>query len=253
MPNPAESLDHGQERPPTSRPALRVVQGRRTAVPPTRTRPQSHPTGPELQVCEVLNGPHDEDGGQVWRVSPADASAELTARRADGCLLEPAPGDVVLVMRHSGAVHYMLNILEKKESARVLRFPGDLELDVSQGRCALHAQSLDLTGRETISMCGGEVTLAGKEGRMRFGRLDVLAKVLEARMQSVQALGETIRLAAAHFTSRLGRVLRLTGFELHRAETIRTEVEERFTVQAGQADILAKDEVTVDGKKIHLG
>ncbi|PTN36740.1 DUF3540 domain-containing protein [Desulfonatronum sp. SC1] len=253
MPNPAESLDHGQERPSTSRPALRVVQGRRTAVPPTRTRPQSHPAGPELQVCVILDGPHDQDGGQVWRVSPTDASAELTARRADGCLLEPTSGDVVLVMRHSGAVHYVLNILEKKETARALRFPGDLELDVSQGRCALHARSLDLTGREKAMVCGEEVTLAGKEGRLRFARLDVLAKTLEARMQSVHALGQTVRFAAAHLTSRLGRALRLTGFELHRAETIRTEVEERFTVQAGQADILAREDVTVDGEKIHLG
>ena len=259
MPHPAESLDHGQDPStsrPSSRPALRVVQGRRTMAPPARSNTLSLQAGPELQICVILDGPHDQDGGQVWQVSPTDDSAftpGLMARRADGCLLEPAPGDVVLVMRHSGAVHYVLNVLEKKESARALRFPGDLELDVSRGRCALHARSLDLTGRETASVCGAEVTLAGKEGRLRFARLDVLAKVLEARMQSVQALGQTIRLTAAHLTSRLGRVLRQTGFELHRAETIRTEVEERFTVQAGQADILAKGEVTVDGEKIHLG
>lgn len=257
MPNPAESFDHDQECSspslPSSRPALRVVQGRRTSAPPTRANPLSGQAEPELQVRVILDGPHDRDGGQVWRVSATDASAELTARRADGCLLEPAPGDVVLVLRHPGAVHYVLNVLEKKDTARALRFPGDLELDVSQGRCALHARSLELTGRESALVCGEEVTLAGKEGRMRFASLDVLAKSLEARIPSVRAFSRTISLAAAHLTSRLGRVLRLTGFELHRAETIRTEVEERFTVQAGQADILARDEVTVDGEKIHLG
>lgn len=252
MSQPAESLGRHQDRP-----ALRVVQGRRNGTSAFRFRPQ---TGPELFTATVRSSRQQEDGRVVCWVEPIDTSAAGTessvtmeALRAAGCLLEPNPGDLVLLMRHPGGIHYVLQILEQSDPASTLRFPGDLSLDVSQGSCSVYAQKLEATGRESAAVHGREVTLTGEQGRMRFANLDVLAKLLEARIQQMHAFGECIRLAASQLTSRLGRVLRWTGYELHRARSVRTEVEERFTVQAGQADILAKDEVTVDAEKIHLG
>ncbi|WP_161794776.1 DUF3540 domain-containing protein [Desulfonatronum thioautotrophicum] len=252
MSQPAESLGRNQDRP-----ALRIVQGRRNGTSAFRTRPQ---TGPELLTATVRGSRQQEDGRVVCWVEPIDTSVAgaepsetMEALRAAGCLLVPSPGDLVLLMRHSGGIHYVLQILEQRDPASMLRFPGDLSLDVSQGNCSVYAQKLEVTGRESAAVHGREVTLAGEQGRMRFANLDVLAKLLEARIQRVHAFGECIRLAASQLTSRLGRVLRWTGYELHRARSVRTEVEERFTVQAGQADILAKDEVTVDAEKIHLG
>jgi hypothetical protein len=251
MPEPAPAMATSR------RPHLHLIQGRK------RNSPVTHPAEPlpdqaeaglcTARVCELQTGP---DGTRLWSVTAMQGGTnqpDILARQAAGCLLEPAPGDVVLILRQDSGDNYVLNVLEKQDPGRALRFPGDLALDVSQGRCTLRAQDLDMTGMRTASLRGREVTLAGQEGRMRFVRLDVLARTLEARIQDVKSLGEKIQIAASNLTSRLGRVLRLTGHELHRARSVRTEVEQRFAVQAGQVSVLAEEEVSVDGEKIHLG
>ncbi len=239
--------------PASERPSLRVLQGFRQCSGQTRPSFQAEP---KLCTGRILELHPDLDGRAMWHVQPHDetaASNVLPAIRAAGCLLEPSPGDLVLLLRRSHGPHYVLNVLEKQEDACTLRFPGDLTLDASRGSFSLQAEKLDLTGSDSAALYSPEVTLAGQLGRLRFVRLDILAKDLVARMQCIKSVADRILQTASNVTSRVGRMLRLTGFELHRAGTMRTEVEERFTVETGQADILARDEVTVDAKKIHLG
>jgi hypothetical protein len=81
----------------------------------------------------------------------------------------------------------------------------------------------------------------------------MLARHLNARILEIQTAVSTLAMTAARVTAKIGHILRLTGFELNRAKSVRTEVEDRFGVSAGQVSILAENEVTVDGDKIHLG
>lgn len=239
--------------PHAAQPALRILRGRSRTV--NRDHPAGQP-GPALCTARVLDRLADHDGRPLWQVQPEDETASpqaLAAVRAAGCLLEPAPGDLVLLMRQAGGTHYVLNVLEKEESACTLRFPGDVTVDASQGGCSIQARDVAITGQNSAALFAKELTLAGHRGRLRFAGLDVLARTLDARIERIKSVAEKIRLTASNLTSHVGRVLRLTGFELHRARSVRTEVDERFAVQAGQASILARDEVTVDAEKIHLG
>lgn len=241
----------------SKRPHLHLIQGRKRNSQVTRP-PEPLPDQGDAGLCtaRICEQQAGADHMPLWSAEPVEGGADqekILARQAAGCLVEPGPGDVVLILRQNAGVNYVLNVLEKKDPGRALRFPGDLALDVSQGRCTLQAQDLDMTGLRSTALRGREVTLAGQEGRLRFVGLDVLARTLEARIQDIQSLGEKIQIAASNLTSRLGRVLRLTGHELHRAKSVRTEVEQRFAVQAKQVSVLAEEEVCVDGEKIHLG
>ncbi len=238
---------------PATRPALHIVHGR-----PRNSQTEQWPV-PVLRTGRVLQRQSNEPA--LWRIelqpsassSVPGPSMTVSARQAAGCLLEPASGDLVLVMLHSDDTHYVLNILEKEHSANRIRLPGDLTVVADHGKLTFQGRAVSMCARDAANIFGKEVTLAGQTGRMRFAGLDLLAKSLDAKIQNIHALGDKVKLAATNLTSRLGRVLRLTGFELHRAKSVRTEVEERFSIQAGQADILAKDEVNVDAEKIHLG
>lgn len=238
---------------PAKRPALHLVHG----------QPQNLRTGqtpvPVLRTGRVLERLGNEPG--MWRIdlqpsalsSMPEPSTTVSGRQAVGCLLEPAPGDLVLVMLHCDDTHYVLNILDRDHATNKIQLPGDLTVIANQGKLTFQSQTVVMCARDAANIFAKEVTLAGQTGRMRFAGLDLLAISLNAKIQNIRALGDKVKLAATSLTSRLGRVLRLTGFELHRTRSVRTEVDERFSVQAGQADILAKDEVNVDAKKIHLG
>lgn len=172
-----------------------------------------------------------------WRVLLQDG-AELQARKAAGCLLTPQIGDTVLVLRAAEQGHYVLNVLEKAQPDSSLDFPGSVQLKAPNGSCELQAR---------------EVALSGVSGSLRFARLDLLAQSLHSRVDQLVSAVSAASMAAARVTSRIGRLVRCSGFELHRARSVRTEVSGRFSVSSGQTSITAEQDVSVDAGKINLG
>lgn len=177
------------------------------------------------------------DSGAIWRVLLEDGG-ELQARKAAGCLLTPQAGDTVLVMRAADQRHYVLNVLEKAQPDSSLDFPGSVRLQAPNGSCELQAR---------------DVALSGVNGSLRFARLDLLAQSLHSRVERLVSAVSAASLVAARVSSRIGHVLRCTGFELHRARSMRTEVSGRFSVSSGQTSITAEQDVRVDAEKINLG
>lgn len=195
-----------------------------------------------------------------WRVlldqTEAAGSGEIWAERAAGCLLRPEPGDVALMLVNPHGPrgkHYVLNVLERGDTASELDFPGDVRVNAPEGRCAIVARDLDLQGEDTARLAGRELDLQAVAGRMRFARLDVLAKTLDAGVRHVKSVGETVSVSAARLATTLGRAFRNCGFELHRAGQMRVEVKRGFAVKASRASILAKDDVSIDADKVNLG
>lgn len=222
-------LDPDQQPSATADTRLRAVPVRQGG-----TRPQS--AAGALRTGRVL-ATLCEETGALWRVA-LDNGTELETRRASGCLLLPRPGDLVLVFRNPEGADYLLQILEQEAGRGTVQVPGDLALEAPHGSCTITAQ---------------EIGLSAAVGRFSFGHLGLLARSLQARVVRVASVTRSLSLAAGHCMARIGRALRLTGFELHRVRGQRTEVEERYSVQAGQVDILAKGAVTVDGEKVNLG
>lgn len=191
--------------------------------------------------------------GQCWCVKFLTQEADVTALRAAGCLLQPQIGDTVLLLHDAGGdEHYILNILARESTQRVLDFPGDARLK-TEGTLQLQGTELDMQGDNETRIRSKRLSLAAASAGMCFNRLELLAGLLDAGVQNVHAVGQRLHLAAAHLVSRLGRAVRSTGYELHRASRLRTEVEKSCTLKAGSAAILAKEDVTIDAEKIDIG
>lgn len=215
-----------------------------------KDQPRDQPgTGQDLRKGRVV-GRLD----QSWKVELLESGFQIWARRAAGCLLQPQAEDMVLLLvDKAGDEHYLLNVLERESRDRALDFPGDVRIVAEKGSLRLQAETLDMEGAKEARLSSRELSLSAACGRMRFVRLDLLAESLHAGVRRIKAAGERIQLLAAHMVSRVGRVIRSTGFELHRAERLRTEVEKSCVIKAGRASILARDDVTVDADKINIG
>ncbi|MGD9973397.1 MAG: DUF3540 domain-containing protein [Desulfatirhabdiaceae bacterium] len=210
-------------------------------------------SSPKLMTGRIQEKKVGESQKPYWQIEISEKEEILVAERAAGCLLLPEKDDRVLVLSDETGSHYILSVLVKSGSASVMDFPGDLDLTAVNGRCALHSGEMEITGASSARISAPEMLLSGMSGRFRFGSLDMLARHLNARILEIQTAVSTLSMTAARFTARIGHILRRTGFELNRAKSVRTEVEDRFGVSAGQVSILAENEVTVDGEKIHLG
>lgn len=192
-------------------------------------------------ACELATGTvisQKADSADPRWIVELEEQDRLETRLAAGCILMPEVGDTVLLLRVAAGTHYILNVLEKTATSCRLDFPGDVRLSAHRGEVSIQAQ---------------EISLIGQKGRLRFSQLEVLAMKLQTHVQQLVSALSSVSLSAGRVTSRIGRALRLTGFELHRAGSVRTEVEGRFTVSSGQTTIVAEQDVTVDASKINLG
>jgi len=165
--------------------------------------------------------------GQVVSVRDAEFLVDidghrLSARRAAGCLLLPETGDKVMLLQEREGQCYILHVLDKSGETATLDAP------------------------QALRISAPDVEIAGVRGRLSFLQLG-----LAARECTLQA--RTLRTLAESLVQRAARSLRLVGAERLRAGSVQARVRGRWSLDAGEAALLAKKDVTVDGEKIHLG
>jgi hypothetical protein len=162
-----------------------------------------------------------------------EGGSVFLARRALSCLVEPEPGDSVLVVRPAAVADaYVLAVLERGGEAPV---------------CLLSPRDTVLLAKGTLSVVASEATIAAST----FSLHSVVA-----------------RLHASHVTTVLGTVDAIVDRIMQRARNVFRVVEELDHLRAGQVDyessntlslhaenatLTAEGLVKVDGEQIQLG
>ncbi|MEO7327689.1 MAG: DUF3540 domain-containing protein [Minicystis sp.] len=178
------------------------------------------------------------------------ALADLTARRAASCLLEPSLGDRVLVATEERGDAYVLAVLEQHnpETAR-LSVEGNLTLRSLRGKVTVAAQEgVDIVSAAAVKLMGSAVEVEAVEA------LSVLSGVVKAELGKVKMYASTLD----SFFERVS---------LHAKQSFRT-VDELDQVKARQIDyaasgnahlrgenalISADDLVKLNGEQVHIG
>jgi len=161
----------------------------------------------------------------------------VLARRAAACLLDPEPGDVVLIFSGDREA-WVLTVLEKATDASRLSFPGDVSL-TSPGRTAIAGRELEMTA---------------VSGRLRFVDLSVASGALRVSLEKAVCLAKAVESTVENLVQRLGRSFReVAESETLQAGSVRQFIKERFYQRSGNCAILADEKVKVDADKIELG
>lgn len=163
----------------------------------------------------------------------------ITARRAYSCLVEPEPGDVVLVARRPGAAH-VLAVLERPGAAALhLALPAGSRITAEDGR---------------LDLAAGTLVVQAKQGEVAVGELALTGTKVEARFGKVQLLADAIESIAQRVIGRFRRSYRLIEeTEQVRARDIDQRASGHLHLKGDVATIQAGAVVKVDGHQIHLG
>jgi hypothetical protein len=200
--------------------------------------------------CGTVTG---VEGGRIT-VETGVVVAEAT--RAVSCLIEPLPGDTVVVSRTESGRCHVLGILEREaDGATSLAFEGDVELKTDDGHVRVAA-------REGIGLFSpGETTLVSRRLAVHSGEAEVLVPRLSFFGTFLQAQVDTIKLFGRACDSVFERVSQ-------RVRRCFRRVEELDQVTAGQLDcrvkkllslrgkysvITAEEDVRINGDKILMG
>lgn len=164
----------------------------------------------------------------------------VDARVADGLLLQPGRGDTVIASRIDGEWRVLI-VLNRHtpEGAAVLRVPHSETLRIEAPILFLSSCELEVHAQRATARLG-LVRLSAQALRMAAHRVAVWADSLHIKTRSI-ALRADMRIA------------RVDGADVLHAGQQLTEVDDLVRLDGRQIQVVAKDNVLIDGKRISLG
>lgn len=218
-----------------------------------------------MQTANVVNLPGRESagidhgtvmgGGEGGYVVQGRAGT-FVAAVAFSCLVKPMAGDKVLYTRAEDGSGYILSILERSTGRdAVVSFPGDVVVEAAQGRvCLAGAEGVDLTSAASVNMLAGELNLAAETGRLNVADMRASGHSFTGNVSKVRLFSEAIDVVAKRATQRFQTCFRwVEQIEHVKAGQMINSIRNLFSIRARHSAIKAKDDVKIDGKRVHLG
>lgn len=178
------------------------------------------------------------------------------ARRAASCLLEPEPGDLVLVTLVPGRGCYVLAVLERQEAARGrLVHMGDLELQLPAGRLTVAAtQGMSVVSGKDVSCVTGTLHAHAAEAEIFLERSSFLGRLARVEVETVKVLGRFFDSVLERFSQRVRRSFRkVEELDQVRAEHLDYTANQTASVRGHNTLLTAEQLVKLDGDQVHLG
>lgn len=209
--------------------------------------PGREPTG--IAQGRVMGG--GEDGYVVQ-----GAAGTFVAAVAFSCMVKPMAGDTVLYARGDDGNAFILSILARPNGHdAVVSFPGDVLLETAKGRVTLAgAKGIDMTTSASVNMLASEVNVAAETGKLHVADVQAASDSFTGNISKVRLFSEAIDVVAKRATQRLKTCFRWVEQVEHvTAGQMINSVRNLFSIRARQSSIKAKDDVKIDGKRVHLG
>jgi hypothetical protein len=192
--------------------------------------------------------------GSSFAVALADGG-EVAVRRAASCLLEPSPGDAVLVGAAADEA-WILAVLDRDAArAAELTVDGDLRLRTARGKIALVAQhGVDLISAGPTKVVTNGVELKTTTASVLCEGLDFVGGWVTAEVERAKLLAESLDQVVDRFSQRVKRSFRsVEELDQKQAGAVHHRVERTMRVHAHDTAMTADGLVKIDGKQIHVG
>lgn len=199
--------------------------------------------------------------GVVSRVDGATCAIRVgtstyTAARARSCLVEPTPGDTVIVAVAGTGRAWVLAVLEGADEGRTrLAVEGDLEISLKQGRFTVTAtEGVGVVSGKDVSVVSGKVEVNAVEGGVVLEKLTFVARSVLSEMGHLRSIAATVDRVAERVMERVKRSYR-TVEEIDRVDAgqIDYSAQRVMSLRAQNTVMTAEQLVKVDGAQIHVG
>jgi len=182
----------------------------------------------------------------------APDGTHLWGKKATSCLLNPAVGDIVLAWNDRSQGAFIVSVLIRDNPGMSLVFDGPTT--ITSGPLTIQGPAIAIDASESASMSAPKVDLSGSQGQARFTSFSLMASSFYGHGESLSAVVRTCQTVMQRVTQRVKDSFRtVERIDQTKAAVISQTASGRFSINAGHAAIVAEDDVTIDGDKIHLG
>ncbi|MCE2947872.1 MAG: DUF3540 domain-containing protein [bacterium] len=196
-------------------------------------------------------------------VEPGDAGLVVRtrtgvwrARRASSCLLEPVPGDRVLVAHDDGGTVYVLAILARDSSvASSLVFPGDTQIVAPSGRIGVSARDgIELVSPQSVGVVSNMLNVQATAAAVTIERAEYTGTWLNTCVQRIKLVATSLDAVMDRWTQQVRQSLRrVEELEQVKAGQIDYAARDTLALHGSNAIVTAKKLVKVDSEQIHIG
>ena len=124
---------------------------------------------------------------------------------------------------------------------------GNLSLQAPEG-------DVEIVAGRKVTLKAPDVSLTSERAKMLVGEAELRGIRVTAAVEQVFVVAERLEQVASSVFQRAKRVMRhVEDLEQLTAGRVRTIVEGAYSVKSERASIQAKDEVKIDGERVHLG
>jgi len=185
----------------------------------------------------------------------AAESGVVATKRSFSCLVEPLPGDMVLVSRAASGC-YILAILERHgDQHACLSFEGDADLRVKQGRLRVAAQEgIDLVTAKDTSMVSAELSVNSMQAEVSIQHLSFFGTFLQGQIERIKLIGQACDSIFDRVSQRVKRSYRwIEELDQLRAGQLNYLVKKLMSLRGKYSVLTAEEDVRIDGDKILMG
>ncbi len=180
----------------------------------------------------------------------------FTVRRAASCLIEPVPGDRVLVAGDLPDELFVIAVLERDTSTTLsITVEGSLTLGAPDGRVSIAAgRGLDLASVGEMTLTTSELAVRAPKGQLFFDQLVYTGLKVLAHVERIRLVGEFLDLIADRINQKIKRSFRtVEEVDQVRSNQIDYRAEKNMSLRGQNALVTAKELVKLDGDQIHVG
>lgn len=190
------------------------------------------------------------------RLRVQTALGPIDALCAASCLLQPEPGDKVLVSGASVEECYVIAVLERAGSTpQNLQFSGDTLLSVQGGSLKLSSdERVDINAGTAVSVSANEMQMRASKAKLLFGELSAIGRAWNGTLGQLQLVGEALDSIFQRVTQHAKTSLRtVEETDQVRSGDIDYRAESNLHVQGKNTLVTARELVKINGSQVHVG
>jgi len=180
----------------------------------------------------------------------------VKAKRSINCLVQPQPGDTVLISQDDDERAYILNILESEyNSPTELVFDGDVDIKTPNGRFGIAAQEgIDLVSAKDTTLLSSKFSVNAVQADVNIERISLFSSFLQARLARIKLIGQTCDSVFERISQRVKRCYRQVDDLDHlRAGQLNYVAKKLMSFRGKYTVMTAKEDVRIDADKILMG
>lgn len=171
-----------------------------------------------------------------------------TARKAVSCLVQPQPGDLVMVSRSSIGGLYVLAILDRDESDQqetLLAFEGPVRIS--------SASSFSLSSDRAHFM-NRELKVSNERLSLFSNTLNAQTDTADLKSRSISIASQWINIVAECYHRHLKSLVSLVqGEEIRKSKQLIETVQDTHMTRSGKTLIDARKDLKMNAERIHMG